>query len=231
MDARPDGRTEDDIIRRSLFGLTVVTGIVDATSYLGLGQIFTANMTGNLVFVGFAIGGDRRVSVVRSMTALLAFACGAVCGGRIKVRAQTRARSLQMATGLECVALLCAVSPVAWNRVDSPVATIYAAIVLTAIAMGLQNAVARGLGVPDLTTTVLTLTITGLAADSSLGGGSGGRTRDRVTAVATMGAGSALGTMLLHHGGIAVALGAAALIVGALSLILHVQLKGRPELP
>src|SRR2546426_203301 len=77
-----DVHDHDAAIRFSLLGLTAVTGVVDAASFLGLGHIFTANMTGNIVFLGFAVGGATGVSAPRSVTALAAFACGSVCGGR-----------------------------------------------------------------------------------------------------------------------------------------------------
>src|SRR2546429_4006317 len=80
-------------IRWSLLGLTAVPGVVDAVSFLGLGHIFTANMTGNVVFLGFALGGGTGVSIARSLTALSAFACGGICGGRVHTRDRTPARS------------------------------------------------------------------------------------------------------------------------------------------
>jgi uncharacterized membrane protein YoaK (UPF0700 family) len=40
----------------ALLGLTVVTGLVDAVSYLRLGRVFVANMTGNVVFLGLSAG-------------------------------------------------------------------------------------------------------------------------------------------------------------------------------
>src|SRR5437867_4505398 len=42
-----------------LLRLTVVTGLVDAFSYLVLGRVFVANMTGNVVFLGFALARRR----------------------------------------------------------------------------------------------------------------------------------------------------------------------------
>jgi len=60
MDVTSGPQGADVPIRWSLLGLTAVTGIVDAVSFLGLGHIFTANMTGNIVFLGFAIGGGHR---------------------------------------------------------------------------------------------------------------------------------------------------------------------------
>jgi uncharacterized membrane protein YoaK (UPF0700 family) len=65
--------------------------------------------------------------------------------------------------------------------------------------MGIQNAGARHLAVPDLTTTVLTLTITGIAADSTIVGGKGSRAGRRITAVAAMLAGAFLGAALIIH--------------------------------
>src|SRR4029450_4963754 len=62
--------------------LTVVTGLVDAISYLRLGHVFVANMTGNVVFLGFALAGVGEISVVASLLAVLAFALGAAVGGR-----------------------------------------------------------------------------------------------------------------------------------------------------
>jgi uncharacterized membrane protein YoaK (UPF0700 family) len=75
----------------------------------------------------------------------------------------------------------------------------YALIVLLAVAMGLQNATARRLTVPDLTTTVLTLTLTGLAADSTLAGGNNPRPARRLAATVTMLVGAAVGAILVLH--------------------------------
>ena len=66
--------------------------------------------------------------------------------------------------------------------------------------MGLRNATVRRLAVPDLTTTVLTLTLTGLAADSSLAGGNNPRPLRRIFSVVAMFAGAAIGAILLRYG-------------------------------
>jgi uncharacterized membrane protein YoaK (UPF0700 family) len=219
-----DPHADDAAIRWSLLVLTAVTGIVDAVSFLGLGHIFTANMTGNIVFLGFAIGGGTGVSAGRSLTALGAFACGGVCGGRINTRDLPRARLLLVAMGLETLFLLLAVASTVPSRIDAS-SVVYAVIVFTAVAMGLRNAVVRQLGVPDLTTTVLTMTITGLAADSRLAGGNGDRTGTRVLSIAAMCAGAACGAVLLGRFGLATALGAAALAVAGLSLFLYSSLR------
>jgi hypothetical protein len=76
---------------------------------------------------------------------------------------------------------------------------LYAVIILTALAMGLRNATVRKIAQPDLTTTVLTLTITGLAADSSFAGGSNPRWQRRIMAIFFMFAGALVGARLLRH--------------------------------
>jgi uncharacterized membrane protein YoaK (UPF0700 family) len=213
-------------IRRSLLGLTVVTGVVDAVSFLGLGHIFTANMTGNIVFLGFAIGGGGGVSAVRSLTALVAFACGGILGGRaINTRDLAPARSLLTAMSFESLLLLVAVASTAPSGSNSSSVAGYAVIVSTAVAMGLRNAVVRKLGVPDLTTTVLTMTVTGLAADSRLAGGGGERTGTRVLSIVAMCVGAVCGSALFNRFGLAVALAAAAILVVGLSWFLYSSLR------
>src|SRR3989441_10294697 len=70
----------------ALLVLTAATGLIDAVSYLALGHVFTANMTGNVVFLGFAAAGAAGLSVTRSGTAVAAFLLGAVIGGRMAAR-------------------------------------------------------------------------------------------------------------------------------------------------
>src|SRR5471030_1958276 len=139
-----DQHGDDAAIRWSLLGLTAVTGVVDAVSFLGLGHIFTANMTGNIVFLGFAIAGGTGVSAGRSLTALGAFACGGVSGGRINTRNLTAAHVLLVAMGLETLLLFLAVASTLPSRTETS-SIAYAVIVLTAAAMGLRNAVVRKL--------------------------------------------------------------------------------------
>src|SRR5437667_7724107 len=64
-------------------GPDLTTGVVDAVSYIGLGHVFTANMTGNVVFLGFGFAGTPGLSVPRSLASLAAFFLGAIIGGRI----------------------------------------------------------------------------------------------------------------------------------------------------
>jgi uncharacterized membrane protein YoaK (UPF0700 family) len=150
-----------------LIGLTVVSGLVDAFSYLTLGHVFVANMTGNVVFLGFALAGVGEISIVDSLLALLAFVVGATVAGRVAAsRPPHRGRLLAAGTAIQAVLVLVAAVVVSATGAHSTPRRLML-IGLLAVAMGGQNAVVRRLGVPDLTTTVLTRTVAGLAADKT----------------------------------------------------------------
>jgi uncharacterized membrane protein YoaK (UPF0700 family) len=181
---------------------TAITGLIDAISYLALGHVFTANMTGNVVFLAFAVAGAPGLSITRSLTALIAFLIGALIGGRVATRLSEVSTPSWITTALSLEsALLLAATLAAINFRDSSGSSfqLYSIIVLTACAMGIRNATVRKLAIPDLTTTVLTVTITGLAADSRFAGGADPRWRRRLLAVLEMFAGAGLGTLLLRH--------------------------------
>jgi uncharacterized membrane protein YoaK (UPF0700 family) len=183
-----------------LLAMTAVTGIVDAVSFLALGRVFTANMTGNVVLLGFAFAGAPGLSVLRSAVALIAFLCGAVLGGRMAFNASGHGWA-DRAFLLE--ALLLGVSAVSALGMSSSAEIhplqLYVVIAVTAVSMGLRNAVVRKLAVPDMTTTVLTLTITGLAADSNLAGGDNPRWQRRVAAIVAMIVGASSGACMVLH--------------------------------
>jgi uncharacterized membrane protein YoaK (UPF0700 family) len=189
---------------RVLLGLTFVAGLVDAVSVLALGHVFTANMTGNVVFLAFAVAGAPGLSLARSGVALVAFLIGALGGGRLAgvLRVGTLNRWLSIVFGLEALLLFISAAALQWGggAADTPLPVAsYAAIILTALAMGGRNATVRQLAVPDLTTTVLTLTLTGLAADSPWAGGTGRGTSRRIVAVVVMFGGAAVGAWLVHY--------------------------------
>src|SRR5690349_22809993 len=102
-----------------LVGLTVVTGLVDAFSYLSLGHVFVANMTGNVVFLAFGLAGSPGFSIPVSAAALIAFALGAAVGGRFAARiGPNRGRLLAGATALEATLLGLAVATAAIGGLD-----------------------------------------------------------------------------------------------------------------
>jgi uncharacterized membrane protein YoaK (UPF0700 family) len=176
----------------------VVTGLVDATSYLKLGHVFVANMTGNVVFLGFGIAGAGGVSIWASLTALGSFLVGGVVGGRIGTRwLNDRGRHLTATTTTELLLVTGGLVIAALSSHEIGTASRYAVIVLLAIAMGIQNTAARRLAVADLTTTVLTMTLTGIAADATLAGGHGSKFGRRALSVAAMLLGALIGGLLV----------------------------------
>jgi uncharacterized membrane protein YoaK (UPF0700 family) len=100
----------------------------------------------------------------------------------------------------------------------------YITIVVLAMALGVQNSTVRHFAVPDLTTTVLRLTLTGIAADSTLVGGTGSRPHRRLGSIAAMLAGAAAGALIQQASPSAV-IGIAAVIAAAVAAVF---LAGRP---
>jgi uncharacterized membrane protein YoaK (UPF0700 family) len=202
----------------SFASLTVVSGFLDAVSYLGLGHVFTANMTGNVALLGFAAAGAAGFSVAASLCALGCFLVGAVFGGRL-VRRIAPQRDLMLvamvfeATMIGAAAIVAAcVSAIGtgWPR--------FLVIGLLAFTMGIRNTAVRRIGVADMTTTVLTTTLTGLASDSTLAGGSNPNATHRATSAFSMFGGALIGAVLLLHAGAAWSLGVASTIVAITTL-------------
>ena len=203
----------------ALVVLTAVSGVVDAVSYLGLGHVFTANMTGNVVVVGFALAGAPGFSAAGSLTSLGAFLVGSVWAGRLAVRHRGSPRPRWFRTALLLEAALQGAAAVIGFAVGVRQDTQLALIALLGLAMGLRNGTVRKLAVPDISTTVLTMTLTGIAADSSLAGGPNTRLRRRLLTVAAMIAGAAPGAVLVLHGHGAWALLAGTVLVASIALL------------
>lgn len=214
-----------------LLALTAVTGVVDAVSYLALGHVFTANMTGNVVFLAFALAGAPGVSVPRCSTALGGFFVGALLGGGLIARMSAGPGHRWAATAFAAEAALLLAAGAAAMRYPAPPLDnsthLYAVIILTALSMGLRSATVRSLGVPDLTTTVLTLTIAGLGADLAVAGRSNPRWPRRTASVLAMAAGAAGGVLLLRHS-LALPLAGCAVVACACALSFYLWGGGRP---
>lgn len=183
--------------------MTLVTGLVDAVSYLRLGHVFTANMTGNVVLLGFAVARAPGPSFSRSLSALTFALVGGIVAGRLHRRmsaAPTR-KWLWTALGLETLLLLMAtcLCALAFDNGQLSTRGVYGVIMLTSLAMSIRNVTVRRLGIADITTTVLTSTIASLAAESSLAGGKNPRWGRRVTAILAMLAGAAAGAFLARY--------------------------------
>jgi uncharacterized membrane protein YoaK (UPF0700 family) len=212
-----------------LVAMTLVTGLVDSFSYLLLGHVFVANMTGNVVFLGFAVAGAPGFSITASVVALVAFGVGSVVGGRIVQRfGHHRGHHVAVATATQ--SLLLAVSVVLALVGSHPfgAGVRYALIIVLALAMGVQNSSVRRLAVPDLTTTVLTLTVTGIGADSALGGGKGSKSGRRLISVVAMFLGALAGAALIIHVHVAVPLVIALAVVVVVAVVSHWSGRSNP---
>jgi uncharacterized membrane protein YoaK (UPF0700 family) len=185
-------------LARALLVLTFTTGLIDAVSYLGLGRVFTANMTGNIVLLGFGIAGSGGLPVLAPIVSLVSFLVGAGAAG-VVVKRLARRHPLLVARALGIEVSLLAVAGVIAAAVNVRAGHVSGGVViaLLALAMGVRNATVRQIAVPDLTTTVLTMTLTGLAADSRFAGGSGKGSVRRASAVVAMLVGAVAGALLL----------------------------------
>jgi uncharacterized membrane protein YoaK (UPF0700 family) len=197
----PARDTRHGLLPPLLIGMTAVTGLVDAFSYLVLGHVFVANMTGNVVFLAFGVIGVTGFSIAASLLALIAFALGAFGGGLLASRwSDNGQRLLRNAVTVQSLLLAAALVLAVLSGQPLSNGYRYTLIAVLSIAMGLQNAAARKLAVPDLTTTVLTMTITGMASDMRALGGSGSNVGRRLTAIAAMFLGAFIGGALILRG-------------------------------
>jgi uncharacterized membrane protein YoaK (UPF0700 family) len=186
--------------------------LVDAASYLRLGHVFAANMTGNIVLLGFGIGHAGGLPVVAPIVSLVAFLLGARIGSRLGSHTTGGdAGALPSALMLEAGMLLAATVVAAVVSVRAGSFSADAVIALLAMGMGARNAAVRSLGVPDLTTTVLTMTLTALAVEFPSFRARGTGTARRLAAVASMLAGALAGA-LLQKTSLALVLGVASAV-------------------
>ena len=198
--------------------LTFATGLVDAVSVLVLGHVFVANMTGNVIFLGFWFVPHSGVDVAAALVAFLSFVAGTMVGGRMVRHLGTVRRWMSTALTVEVLALttLAALAGSGVLRYHDDTKLIL--IAGLAVTFGIQNAAARQFGIAELSTTVLTQTIVGIGYDSRLAGGTGQREKLRYTVVLTMCAGAALGATLTLYV-VAPVIGLAAVMVATAGLV------------
>jgi uncharacterized membrane protein YoaK (UPF0700 family) len=193
--------------------LTFSTGLVDAISVLVLGHVFVANMTGNVIFLGFWFAPHTVVDMPAALVAFVSFVMGAVLGGRLSRHLDGNVRRwLTVALGVEVV-MLATLSILSGTGVldyhDNTKLILIAGLALT---FGSQAATARQFGIQELSTTVLTTTIVGIGFDSRVAGGTGHREKLRYSVVLTMCAGALVGATLTRWF-VAPVIGLAAVVV------------------
>lgn len=198
-----------------LFALTVATGVVDAVSYLALDRVFTGNMTGNVLFVGFGLADSGGVSLLNNAVALAGFLAGAVAAGRA-VHGRTHATRLPTAHLLLLTGTALAILAIGlmWLLIGALAeGWLLGLTAVLAMAMGVQAVAARGARITDVNTVVITSTLVNFALASPLAGGTGDRWVRRAGAVLSMGAGGAVGALLVSSWS-----GAGALLAGGVCM-------------
>jgi uncharacterized membrane protein YoaK (UPF0700 family) len=198
-------------LTRTLLLLTFVTGIVDAVSFVGLGQVFAAMQTGNVIFLGLGIGGTGGAPIGLPLVALLAFLLGGL--GAVVLSPPGTPPALRHALTAE-VALLAGAALLALLADPAPRdAGAYLLVAVLSLTMGLRNTVARQIGGQNLATTVLNLTLTAITAVAPGTAASADDLGQRGAAFLAIAAGAAAGAILLQAS-VGLALLAAALLAG-----------------
>lgn len=214
----------DRLYLPGLYALTLSTGVVDAVSFLALDRVFTGNMTGNVLFIGFGLVGVGGIPLLNNLVALLGFMAGTFLCARI-IRGHTHESRLPTINLLVLTisagfATLVALVWAALGKLPEPGLIVVTA--LLAVVMGAQAAGVRATGIKDVPTIVITSTLANLAIESHLAGGPGDKWRRRLIAVLAMIAGAALGALIVRYGG-----GAPAMFFAAVVMLLGVALLGR----
>ncbi|BBX75389.1 DUF1275 domain-containing protein [Mycobacterium shinjukuense] len=181
----------------ALLLLTFATGLADAISVLVLGHVFVANMTGNVIFLGFWFVPWSGVDLTAAVVAFVGFVTGTIVGGRLTRTLGRRPRRwITAALGFE-VSMLVVLSMLAGTGVlryhDNTKLVLIGGL---AVTFGLQNATAREFGIQELSTTVLTSTIVALGVESRLAGGTGRNELLRYGVVLAMCSGAVLGATM-----------------------------------
>jgi uncharacterized membrane protein YoaK (UPF0700 family) len=215
--------------------LTASTGVIDADSYLALDHVFTGNMTGNVLFLGFALAGVAGIPFVNNAIALIGFVAGTIIGGRIVGRGHPKTLPRVSAWTLVAGGLLAIAIATTWTilgKLDQPILLVLT--FLLASVMGSQVSAVRPIGNSDVTTIVVTNTLANLARDSRLAGGKWENWIPRLLAVIAMGVGAAVGALIiLHFADGAIALYAAMVFYlgGVLTLVLTSRLTSSQSQP
>jgi uncharacterized membrane protein YoaK (UPF0700 family) len=181
-----------------LYLIAAVSGLADAACFLGLGHVFAEMMTGNLLFCIFLGTGNHIFWHGGYLLALGMFALGAVTGGRILRSARGHTR---LGYALEWIFLALAVALSMTLPLESVPLTAMFVLAPLAFAFGLQNALVRKHGVPDLATNVMTLTFAAYVAETRIGGGQNDQWRRRVGSIGLFMAGATLGAVLTKMAG------------------------------
>ena len=197
--------------------LTFSTGLIDAATVLG-SSVFAANMTGNLVFLGFSLGGFQDYSVPSSLSAIFGFLLGAFLAGRL-IRDKLTAKKAGASLGIQTVFILLGAA-LAWltKAGEADGWGRWLMLMLLSAAMGLQNTLSiKKDTLDDMKTTVMTLTLAGMAAD--LGRGKTEKVGVRLLSVLLLVVGAVTGALIYYSAGLVATILATALCVGLTAVL------------
>jgi uncharacterized membrane protein YoaK (UPF0700 family) len=204
-----------------LLALTVLAGVVDATSILGLGNVFVATMTGNFVFLGLALAGAGVFAVGTSAIAIGGFAVGSMIGGRaFRAGGAHRGRGLRnvLAVKVTLAAAVTLTAILAGGRFTVGVRDLV--VVLLAMSMGAQLAAIRSLKIADLPTVAVTMTINGVFSERG-GGWHDPAVLRRGVAVLAFTIGAVAGGLLVRFVSVTAALGLGLVIILGVAATAH----------
>jgi uncharacterized membrane protein YoaK (UPF0700 family) len=196
--------TELKVRDRLLDALTIASGAVDAVSFIAFGRVFTAFMTGNIVFLGLRLAGDYSVPGSFPLIAAIAgFMIGAYVATRIVARAQPgQTWPREVTTALAMSLIFQAGALMVWFAVSGRPTTssIPALLAFWGLAMGIQSAAVRALHVDAVYTTAVTATVLFLAGDLA-GWKTTGVERGRLARIlGSLFVGATAGGLLLYRG-------------------------------
>lgn len=182
----------------ALLVLTMATGAIDAVSFIALDRVFTGNMTGNVLFIGIGLAGVTDIPALNNLVALVAFMTGAV----VCARALGRAESVTGIPKSSLVVLivgtaLTITAAVVWiflGEITEAVMLVFTAAL--AVILGAQAAAVKPVGIRDLSTVVVTMTMVHLSTDSRIAGGKPAGWQRRIGAILAMGLGALIAALL-----------------------------------
>ena len=211
-----------------LYFITAVCGLLDAACYLSLGHVFAEIMTGNLLFLAFHIGKQGAFrNIEKQVFAIIAFVVGAAAGGEILRRGREKSRVGFLIEWLLLVAAL-VLTLIFHPGEEGVVRDIVVA--LLAVAMGMQNALIRTHGVPDLATNVMTLTMAALISEGVSARGRHEHWGRRAASIGIFAASAVIGAFLTTRLGPSAPIALSVAIFGVgLSALYLPALEGRSE--
>jgi len=210
----------DRPITPGLYLLTAICGVIDATSFLALGNVFSEVMTGNIMFLAFEIGQGRGVEALPIYTVpLVTFSIGALGAGFLLRTPRLGGHRRHAFIAIAVLIAIAALLALLW---DPQPRSGHAMVIVgfLAFAMGMQNAAVLAHPVPDVATNVMTLTLVRLLSNWSIIGGNNARWQYRVASLGIFFVGAILGAVLVRFGPAAGLWTATVLYLIALPLLL-----------